>query len=120
MKNLKVLFLSMLVLFVPIVMTSCSDDDNDDSNSKFNELIGTWEYEAPVAGITMSETYTFTKNSRYVFAMAGTSFEEGTFTISDSGSIHLKPDLSYLAESTLIMYGGYIMDELGHKFYKNR
>ncbi|MGM9828949.1 MAG: hypothetical protein ACI30C_02810 [Muribaculaceae bacterium] len=119
MKKMKVLFLSMLVLFIPALMTSCSDDEKDDSNSMFNELIGTWEYKAPVGIVTMSETYTFTKNSRYVYAVEGNSLEEGTFTISDSGVIELSPDLDYLAGSKLKLFSGYILDG-EHKYYKIR
>ncbi|MGM9828948.1 MAG: hypothetical protein ACI30C_02805 [Muribaculaceae bacterium] len=119
MKNSKVLFLLMLVLFVPMVMTSCSDDDKD--SSLFDELIGTWEYQAPESLVNIPETYTFTKDSRYIFAMGGSSYEEGSFTIDDNGVIELDPDLDYLLGARLRMYSGYIMDEeLGHKFYKIR
>ena len=120
MKNLKVIFLSMLVLFMTLSMASCSDNDNDNDerNAAFHELIGTWEYNYPVAGITMSWRYTFTKDCKYVFSVGDSDMETGLFIIAENNEIHLVPDESYYGESTLIFDGGYLYDELGYKYKK--
>ena len=106
----------MLVLFVSLFMVSCSDDEDSDS---FNELIGTWEYNYPVAGITMSWKYKFTKDSKYIFSVGDANMDEGTFVFLKDNEIHLVPSNPYHAESTLRLDGGYLYDdELGYKYKK--
>lgn len=116
MEKLKVLFITLLVSFMPLFMTSCEDDE-DEENSILNELVGTWEYKYPVAGIYISETFEFTKNSKYTWSVGGSTLEEGVFII-DSDEILLVPDDPGLAESILLLEDGYLYDELDHKYKK--
>lgn len=116
MEKLKVLFITLLVSFMPLFMTSCEDDEDEES-SILNELVGTWEYKYPVAGIYISETFEFTKNSKYTWSVGGSTLEEGVFII-DSDEILLVPDDPGLAESILLLEDGYLYDELDHKYKK--
>jgi len=94
-----------LLLVFPFVLISCSDNNDNDSGTDENSIIGTWEFvkiESKEVNVSTPEliiaitndikkenenpvyTMTFTKDGKVKFVMGTEANTEGTYTLKDN------------------------------------